>query len=176
MTTFICLLISLIISIFLGTLLAVYKFKLAKIDMTFLEFAGRLLKGGGFKNISPDEMLTMQTQGASKLTIIDLRDSNAVKKSPFPNAIASPFDSFLKEVVVDNKYHPKEPIVLVCDTGQMSRVAANILVEDETFTKVYSLKGGVANWTKWKANSTRASHGLKNLAQCCGNLVIPTPN
>lgn len=166
MTTFIWLLISLTGLILLSTLWAVVKFKLAKIDMGFFEFAARLLKGNGFKTISPDELAAMQTQGIAKLTVIDLRDPKAVKKLPFPNAISSPFDNFLKEVVVDEKYHSKDPIVLACDTGQMSRVAAAILVEDEAFSNVYSLKGGVANWKKWEVSATRASHGLKSFVRC----------
>ena len=66
----------------------------------------------------------MRRSGREGQVIVDLRDRKAALAKPIPNSISSPFDEFLKEVVVERKYSPNNPIVLICDTGQMSRVAA----------------------------------------------------
>jgi rhodanese-related sulfurtransferase len=153
----------------LGFLLAFLKFKLAKLDMTFFEFSRRLIRGGGYKKISPQEFEEMRRSGIESPAIVDLRDRKAAQAKPIPNSISSPFDEFLKEVVVERRYRPDNPIVLVCDTGQMSRVAANILVEDEDFTDVYNLNGGVARWERWQRREVTQSGccALKRLAMCC---------
>lgn len=129
----------------------IIKFRLAKIDMSFLEFTKRLLKGGGYKNLSPPALEDMLIHKPQNLTLVDLRDKPEIKKFEIPNAVSSPFNDFLKQVVVDKRYSPHDPIALICDTGHMSRVAANILVEDEDFTHVYNLKGGTKNWEQWHA-------------------------
>jgi rhodanese-related sulfurtransferase len=147
----------------IGLSLAVARFKLAKLDMTFLEFARRLIRGGGYKRISPREFEALRASPDQRPLVVDLRDVRDAAALPFPGSVSSPFDEFLKQVVVERKYDPLSPIVLVCDTGQMSRVAANILVEDEGFTNVYNLNGGVARWTRWQRKASAAS--------CCGVAV-----
>jgi rhodanese-related sulfurtransferase len=152
-----------------GLALAFLKFKLARLDMTFLEFSRRLIRGGGYKRISPRELDEIRRSGLESTVIVDLRERRAAQSKPFPNSISSPFDEFLKEVVVEKNYRPDDPIVLVCDTGQMSRVAANILVEDEEFTDVYNLNGGVASWERWlrKEAARQGCCAIERLAMCC---------
>ena len=157
MTTSTWILSSLLGAISLGLLLAWVKFKLAKIDMTFFEFTHRLLRGGGYKNVSPSEFDDLIWSSNSSIQIVDLRDKKSSEAKPVPGSISSPFDDLLKEVAVEKRYDPNNPIVLVCDTGQMSRVAANILVEDEAFIEVYNLRGGVAAWKKWQQRARRRS-------------------
>ena len=43
----------------------------------------------------------------------------------------------------------KKSIILVCDTGQKSRVAASVLI-DEGFSKLVSLKRGMRRWHRWE--------------------------
>ena len=169
MTVFLWLSCSLIGLGLIGLLLAVARFKLAKLDMTFLEFSRRLLRGGGYKRISPRDFEALRISQNERPLIVDLRDRRAATTAPFANSVSSPFDEFLKQVVVEQKYDPHSPIVLVCDTGQMSRVAANILVEDEGFTDVYNLNGGVARWQRWqRKNSARSCCRVAGrLASCC---------
>jgi len=152
-----------------GLLSAFVRFKLAKIDMTLFEFARRLIRGRGDKKISPGEFDDMRRLGREAPVIVHLRDRKAAQARPLPNAISSPFDEFLKDVVVEGRYSPANPIVLVCDTGQMSRVAANILVEDEAFKDVYNLNGGTARWEKWQLGTSRESGccAFEKLVSCC---------
>jgi rhodanese-related sulfurtransferase len=169
MTTTILLVCSFFGIALLGLLLAFLKFRIAKLDMTFFEFSRRLVRGGGYKRISPPEFDEMRRAEVESPVIVDLRDRNAAQAKPIPNSISSPFDDFLKEVVVERKYGPDNPIVLVCDTGQMSRVAANILVEDEEFTNVYNLDGGIASWERWQRRTAMRAGccAIDNLASCC---------
>jgi len=62
-----------------------------------------------------------------------------------------PFDDFLKSVLMDRDYREfkQRKLVLVCDTGHQSRVAASILAE-EGFAKAYSLNRGMRRWSKWQ--------------------------
>ncbi len=58
-----------------------------------------------------------------------------------------------------------EDIVLVCDTGHMSRVAAEIMGEDEGFARVFSLRGGMKAWERWRDKETQAAAFL--IRRCC---------
>jgi rhodanese-related sulfurtransferase len=153
-----------------GLLLTMVRFKLARIDMGFVEFSRRLLRGGAYKNIAPEEFDSILRTGHKKLQIIDLRDAKVASAAPIPNSLASPFDDFLRDVVLESKYGPDDPIVLACDTGHMSRVAADILVEDESFTDVSNLEGGYENWKRWRERSSDTSGccAIGQLARCCG--------
>ena len=73
------------------------------------------------------------------------------QKNHIEVSISNPFDDFLKDVLVEEKYsdYLDKEIVLVCDTGHMSRVAASVLAE-EGFNKVYSLKRGMRRWQRWQ--------------------------
>ena len=55
-------------------------------------------------------------------------------------------------------------MVLVCDTGQLSKVAAAIMAEDG-FTQVYSIKGGMRRWNRWMTLSQKIP--FKNIPSCC---------
>ena len=41
-------------------------------------------------------------------------------------------------------------MILICDHGLKSKVAADILGEDEGFSSVVSLRGGMEAWEKFK--------------------------
>ncbi len=173
MHLFLWFLISLGTLMVLVLLVAIVKFKLARLDMTFVEFSRRLIAGGGFKNITVQELDRMHRSDRSVFTIIDLRNRKAETKL-FLDSIPSPFDEFLKDVVMGRKYEPEKPIVLACDTGQMSRVAANILVEDEGFSNVYNLSGGIERWNHWQEKKNQdTSSVLKRFARCCSPTESP---
>lgn len=43
---------------------------------------------------------------------------------------------------------PKEPIILICRTGNRSSVLANMLVEQAGYTSVYNVTDGIVKWIK----------------------------
>jgi len=83
--------------------------------------------------------------------VIDLREKEQFEKGNIETAISAPFDAFIKSVLVDQKYadYLDKEIVLVCDTGHMSRVAGAILAE-EGFKNIYSLSRGMRRWNRWQ--------------------------
>lgn len=135
-------------------LISIMKFRLAKIDMTFVEFARRLIVGGGYSTISPQELDKLRRDPQTNVQIVDLSVKKESLATPIPGSINQHFDDFLKDVVVEMKYKPNEPIVIACDTGHISRVASNILVEDEGFTNVFNLKGGIERWARWSRRTS----------------------
>jgi len=110
--------------------------------------------------------------GGNDVLVIDLREKEQFEKGNIETAISNPFDAFLKSVLVDQKYadYLDKEIVLVCDTGHMSRVAGAILAE-EGFKKVYSLSRGMRRWKRWQNMLTQCNNLKyeKNalVASCC---------
>jgi rhodanese-related sulfurtransferase len=122
-----------------------------KTEIGFKEFFKNLLFGQGYKQISPLQLREKLKLEENNVLVVDLRDSKKFDTGNIKGAVSNPFDNFLKEVLVDEKYedlHHKD-IVLVCDTGHMSRVAGSILAE-EGFKSIYSLKDGMRRWNNWQ--------------------------
>jgi rhodanese-related sulfurtransferase len=84
------------------------------------------------------------------------------EKGNIETAISVPFDAFIKSVLVDQKYadYLDKEIVLVCDTGHMSRVAGAILAE-EGFKNIYSLSRGMRRWNRWQKILTQYNNRQK---------------
>lgn len=143
-----------------------------KFDIDFVEVFKRLIWGGGYDELTPPQLSKKLQNGNSNPLIVDLREKERFEKSHIEEAISSPFDDFLRDVLVEEKYSDslEKEIVLVCDTGHMSRVAGSVLAE-EGFEKVYSLKRGMRRWLRWQ-NLLTYSHSLNNeknwyVAGCC---------
>ena len=81
--------------------------------------------------------------------------------------VSHSFDDFLKSVLIDGGYKEfkSKNVVLVCDTGHKSRVAASILSE-EGFVYAASLNGGMRRWKKWQ-NLLRIQVAFKQKRLCC---------
>ena len=104
-------------------------------------------------------------------TPIDLRDGARYAQGHVAGAVHHQFDDFLRAVVVEGAYDEHRrtgrEVVLVCDTGHMSRVAGEILVEDEGFANVVNLRGGMHRWQRWQAERRHDRTG------CCGGVGMP---
>lgn len=135
------------------------------IHMGALEFFTRLVRARGVHIIGPAGLQRMLSAG-SDLLLIDLREPDRFTAWHMAGAVGHPFDDFLREVVVEDRYAEwrERVVVLVCDTGHMSRVAGEILAEEEGFTAVYSLRGGTRRWRQWQDAMARS---------CCAGLVRP---
>lgn len=122
-----------------------------RLEMDIVEFLKQLFWGKGYYNITPPQLSEKMEKGGNDILLIDLREKEQFEKSNIEAAISSPFDAFLKSVVIDQKYadYLDKEVVLVCDTGHMSRVAGAILAE-EGFKKVYSLSRGMRRWERWQ--------------------------
>jgi len=120
-----------------------------RFEMDLAAFLKQLFWGKGYENITPPQLSEIVEKRANGLLVIDLREKERFEQGHIKTAISNPFDAFLKSVLVDRKYEDylEKEIVLVCDTGHMSRVAGSILA-GEGFKKVYSLSRGMRRWNR----------------------------
>ncbi len=123
-----------------------------KIEMNPLSFIKRLILGEGYQSVTPPQLTRELSIPNKNVLVIDLRDKRDFIKGHIDGAVWHPFDDFLGDIVMNNGYADcrQKPIVLVCDTGLKSKVAASVLA-DEGFSGVLSLKRGMRRWNRWEA-------------------------
>ena len=92
-----------------------------------------------------DSAKTVELVGETKETlVIDVRDADAYEKGHLANAVNIPFDDF-EGKIGDLEIYKDQTIVLICNTGNKSGKAAQMLV-DKGFTKVYNAKDGMEEY------------------------------
>ncbi len=108
-----------------------------------------------FSDLSSEEMTTYITEGEGDVVVIDVRtpqewaQTGIIASSQpimyFDDHFAphkSEFLSQLSQVVNGNK---NKTIILICRSGQRSKLVAGIL-EREGYTKVFNHKNGILEW------------------------------
>ena len=122
-----------------------------KMEMGVKDFLKHLLFGKGYNEMTPPQLVRIMESPKNDIHIVDLRDKNKFKKGHIKGAIHHGFDVFLKDVLVNEEYHELKdrPLVLVCDTGHQSRVAASILA-GEGFLQIFNMSRGMRRWKRWK--------------------------
>jgi len=133
-----------------------------------VEFFTRLIRGRGFTEIGPEALQNrLRTEGPGAL-LVDLRRPQDFADGHIEGVIHRPFNEFLGEVVSEGRFddHKENDVVLICDTGHMSRVVGEVLGLDLGFTNVFSLKGGMKSWWELNAAPAPRRHPL-----CCP--VVP---
>jgi rhodanese-related sulfurtransferase len=106
------------------------------------------------KNISPEQLLTLQNNGA---LVIDIRTAKewatsgtipSSEKLEFFNEQGE-FDA--KKWLGDlNQLHPtsRQPIILVCRSGNRSSMLGNYLTKKLGMENIYHLQNGITSWIK----------------------------
>lgn len=79
-----------------------------------------------------------------ELLILDVRRSNEFRERRIPNAINIPVDELEWEVSELEDYKDK-PILVYCEAGSRSSAACSIM-EEEGFSKLYNLRGGILDY------------------------------
>jgi rhodanese-related sulfurtransferase len=122
-----------------------------RFEMGPKEFLKHLMFGKGYGELTPPQLRLKLESPEKKPLIIDLRDKHKFRKGHIGGAVLHPFDDLLRQILMDDGYrgYKESPIVLVCDTGHQSRVAASVMA-DEGFLKVSSLKRGMRRWNRWE--------------------------
>ena len=122
----------------------------AEMAMDLKDFIRHLLFGKDYIKLTPPK-LSEKKEFNPDLVIVDLRDDHKYKQNHITGAVSHSFDDFLKSVLINGDYREfrSKDVVLVCDTGHQSRVAASILSE-EGFVFAASLNGGMRRWKKWQ--------------------------
>ncbi len=79
--------------------------------------------------------------------IADLRPPERFGQGHAPGAAPIHFDDLYRRLVIEDelKGDRDKEILILCDTGHMSQVAAALLAE-EKFTRAFSLRGGMEAW------------------------------
>lgn len=125
------------------------KFKVLSVGMllvvTLSSVIGCSSKGSEQAYNEIDSTKTIELVGETKKTlVIDVRDTDAYAKGHLANAINIPFDDF-EGKISDLEGYKDQTIVLICNTGNKSGKAAQMLV-DKGFTKVYNAEDGMEEY------------------------------
>ena len=125
-----------------------------------------MIIGKGYTHLTPPQTSRLLLENEDNVRIVDLRETETYEKNHINGSISRPIDDFLKEIFEGTYSSSKTDlkIVLVCDTGQLSKVAAAIMTE-EGFTQVYSIKGGMRRWNRWMKLSRKML--FTKIASCC---------
>lgn len=79
---------------------------------------------------------------AENITLLDVRQPQEYQAAHIPGATLLPVGELHKTL---ETLDTKRPIIIYCATGGRSRVAAQML-EEEGFSKIYNLTGGIRDW------------------------------
>ena len=125
-----------------------------------------MITGKGYTNLTPPQTSRLLLESKNNVLIFDLRDTETYRKNHINGSISKPIDDFLQEIFqgIYSSVKTDSKIVLVCDTGQLSKVAAAILAE-EGFAHVYSIKGGMRRWNRWMKLSNNSV--IRSIPSCC---------
>jgi len=80
----------------------------------------------------------------NELLILDVRSANEFKESRISSAINIPVDELEGEIYELEDYKDR-PILVYCKSGKKSSVACS-LMEEEGFSKLYNLRGGILDY------------------------------
>jgi len=141
-----------------------YRRRSWKVDIR--EIIKYMITGKGYTNLTPPQGSRLLLENKNNVHIIDLRELENYRKNHINGSIPKQIDDFLKEIFegIYSSVRTDSKIVLVCDTGQLSKMAAAIMAE-EGFTQVYSIKGGMRRWNRWmKLSRNRV---IRNIQTCC---------
>ena len=124
------------------------KFKVVSVGMLLvvaLSFAVGCSKGSSEGYSEIDSTKTIELANETKETlVIDVRDADAYAKGHLANAINIPFDEF-EAKIGDLEGYKNQNIILICNTGNKSGKAGQMLV-DNGFTKVYNAADGMEEY------------------------------
>jgi len=130
--------------------------KLREIEsVSLLDFVRRMKSGAYFRDIGSAELQEILARRRDMPLLIDLRERDIFEKEHIEKTISLPFDDFMHEVLVEESYDKEQAMILICDHGLKSKVAADILGEDEGFSSVLSLRGGMEAWEKYRQPAPR---------------------
>lgn len=88
------------------------------------------------KGLSPSELNALQQQGAQ---LVDVRSPQLFARDGLAGAINAP----LAEIQMGQHQLPRNgPLVLICERGLQSQLAA-LYLEADGYTEVYNLAGGL---------------------------------
>ncbi|QEN03847.1 hypothetical protein EW093_03735 [Thiospirochaeta perfilievii] len=120
--------------------------KSGKYDFTLGDYKGHLtvleLESPKYSEVTAKEALTLMAN--IKPFILDVRTQGEYEAGFIENATLLPVQ-FLKRDIKELEKYKNEPILVYCQSGNRSTVAARILI-DNGFTNIYNLRYGIGDW------------------------------
>ncbi len=95
----------------------------------------------GFENVDVETAYQLMQQG---WTLVDVRSEGDVRRGYIPGALAIPLDDFIHDATMAT-LRQHQPLLLICNTGNRSAMAAEWLLE-EGVTRIANVAGGVVAW------------------------------
>ncbi len=151
----------------LGALLeSINNYRKHRLQISLGEIIKYMIIRKEYTNLTPPQTSRFLLENKDTVHIVDLRETETYKKNHINGSKSRPIDDFLKEIFKGTYSSKKTNLksVLVCDTGQLSKMAAAIMTE-EGFTQVYSIKGGMRRWNRWIKLSR--NNLFKKIPSCC---------
>ncbi len=126
------------------------KYRKRDLQVDLPEIIKYLLFGKGYENLTPPQATCLLSGARDNVLVVDIRETSAYETGHIPGSESMEFDDFIKgiyegtfsAIVMGRK------TLLVCDTGQLSKVAAAVMAENG-FTGVCNLNGGMRRWNRW---------------------------
>jgi rhodanese-related sulfurtransferase len=109
------------------------------------------MRATAFAAITSQELVRLMNQGA---LVLDIRKPEEFAKGHVNGAKQLPSDQILTAGASFKKYKEK-PVVVIDDSGSLSAAAVRQLNE-QGFTKAFSLRGGFASWRAENLPVTKA--------------------
>ena len=96
-----------------------------------LEIIKHIFLGKGYGSLTPLQLTDMISGEESRLHLIDLSEGNNYQKNHIEHAVLKPIDGFIKEIYARKFPQPQllQKIILVCDTGQLSRFTLSVFAK-----------------------------------------------
>ena len=104
-----------------------------------------------FTDVTPEQAQELIAQGA---LVVDVRQPNEWIRGHIPQAELIPLDGIYLFGKAIADYPKDQDMLLVCEMGQRSVVAAEIALV-AGYTRVYNLAGGMSAWRARKMPITR---------------------
>ena len=104
-----------------------------------------------FTDVTPEQAQELIAQGA---LVVDVRQPNEWIRGHIPEAELIPLDGIYLFGKALADYPKDQDVILVCEMGQRSVVAAEIALV-AGYTRVYNLAGGMSAWRARKMPMTR---------------------
>ena len=95
-----------------------------------------------FTSLSIEESKLKMEEG---LIIVDVREESEFNESRIPNSHLIPLNTISKELLV-SKFGQNADIIIHCRSGKRSKVAAEILSNDDYTGQIFEIDTGIIGW------------------------------
>jgi len=109
------------------------------------EAQGLPIASGDIRDLEPKELSALlQADDGNRPVVIDVREPWEYQQGHVPEAVLIPLGELAARV---GELDPKQPVAVICASGNRSRSAAAFLGQ-KNFGTIYNVRGGTAGWRR----------------------------